>query len=119
MTLKARRRFKYHGQHVAKGDLLDPEPEGRLRTALVDGGFAEEYHGNLATVPDPVPAPPAPAEAVVPDPPAAEVVPAPEAAKPAATPAKKAPAAKKAASSKKSTAKASKRPPAREPATAR
>lgn len=113
MTLKARRRFKYHGQHVAKGDLLDPEPEGRLRTALVDGGFAEEYHGNLATVPDPAPASPAPAEAVTPEPPA----PDPPEAKP--EPPAKAPAAKKAASSKKSTAKATKRPPARQPATAR
>lgn len=108
MTLKARRRFKYHGHPVAKGDLLDPEPEGRLRTALVDGGFAEEYHGNLQVAEPPAPPPPAP----TPPEPVAE-------AEPVTPPAKKAPARKAAAKSKKSTAKATKRPPAREPATAR
>ena len=54
MTLKVRRPFKYHGTRLGKGDLLSPEPEGRLRTALVDGGFAEEWHGNLVEADPPV-----------------------------------------------------------------
>lgn len=43
MALKVMRPLKLNGRTYAKGEVIDGEPEGRLRTALVSGGFAHEH----------------------------------------------------------------------------
>lgn len=43
MALKVMRPLKLNGRQYAKGDVIVDEPEGRLRTSLVSGGFAHEY----------------------------------------------------------------------------
>jgi len=55
MAWRCRRPMRWAGVRLAKGDLLpSPEPVGRQRQTLVDGGYIEEageHHLGMRTAP--------------------------------------------------------------------